>query len=230
MNKQLAIDAIIRQGMLPLYYHSDPDVSIGVCAALYRAGIRVIEYTNRGENALHNFRLLLHERDTRMPDMLFGIGTIKSDQDARKYLNIGADFIISPGIIPSVGSYVHKANKLWIPGCMTVTEIMMAEQSGAALVKLFPGNLLGSEFVSSVKEIFPQLLFMPTGGVDTSKENMEGWFKAGVCAVGMGSKLISKKLLEQKEFDTIERDTKAVLALIQSLNTNASNHFLLNTV
>lgn len=217
MNKQLIIDAIVKQGILPLYYHADPDISIDACAALYRSGIRVIEYTNRGENALHNFRLLLNERHTKMPDMLLGIGTIKSDSETKKYLNMGADFIISPGIIPSVGSLVHKANKLWIPGCMTVTEIMMAEQAGASLVKLFPGNLLGPEFVSSIKDIFPQLLFMPTGGVDASRQNIEGWFKAGVCAVGMGSKLISKKLLEQKEYDTLEGDTKTILSLIQSI-------------
>jgi len=217
------IDAIIRQCMLPLYYHTDADVSIAVCEALYKAGIRVIEYTNRGENAFRNFQLLLDQRDHKFPDLLLGIGTIKSDAEAEKFLSIGADFIISPGIIPSIGFITKNRNKLWIPGCMTVTEIMLAEQAGASMIKLFPGNVLGPEFMSSIKEIFPLLYFMPTGGVDTSKENIEGWFNAGVCAVGMGSKLISKKLLEQKKFDIIERDTKAVLTLIQSLHVSTTN-------
>jgi 2-dehydro-3-deoxyphosphogluconate aldolase / (4S)-4-hydroxy-2-oxoglutarate aldolase len=77
--------------------------------------------------------------------------------------------------------------------------------------------MLGPDFLSSIREIFPKLLFMPTGGVDTTKENIEGWYKAGVCAVGMGSKLISKKLMEQKDYSAIEKDTKAVLALLQSI-------------
>jgi len=100
---------------------------------------------------------------------------------------------------------------------MTATEINGAENKGITFIKLFPGNLLGPEFVSSIKDIFPKLLFMPTGGVDTTKENIEGWFKAGVCAVGMGSKLISKKLMEQKDYASIEKLTKDVLATIRDI-------------
>jgi 2-dehydro-3-deoxyphosphogluconate aldolase/(4S)-4-hydroxy-2-oxoglutarate aldolase len=77
--------------------------------------------------------------------------------------------------------------------------------------------MLGPEFLTTIKDIFPKLLFMPTGGVDTTKENIEGWFKAGVCAVGMGSKLISKKLMEAKDYETIESETKKVLELIGSI-------------
>jgi 2-keto-3-deoxy-6-phosphogluconate aldolase len=217
MNKQVVINAIIKQGMLPLYYHADADVSIEVCKSLYRAGIRVMEYTNRGENALLNFQLLRKERDRSMPEMILGIGTIKSVADVENFEKMGADFFISPGTIPSVGERVHKENKLWIPGCMTTTEIMVAEQAGAKFVKLFPGNLLGPAFVSSIKDLFPNLLFMPTGGVDMSRENIESWFKAGVSAVGMGSKLISKIVLDNKEYAALERDTKLVLASIQSI-------------
>jgi len=100
---------------------------------------------------------------------------------------------------------------------MTPSEIIAAENKGITFIKLFPGNLLGPEFVSSVKDIFPKLLFMPTGGVDTTKENLEAWFKSGVCAVGMGSKLISKKLMEQKDYAAIEKDTKEVLDMIQKI-------------
>ena len=124
---------------------------------------------------------------------------------------------MSPGFVKEVADYAVAKDIFYAPGCMTPTEIIAAENSGIKFIKLFPGNMLGPDFLSSIKDIFPQLLFMPTGGVDTTKENIEGWYKAGVCAVGMGSKLISKKLMEQKDYSTIEKETKAVLALLQSI-------------
>jgi 2-dehydro-3-deoxyphosphogluconate aldolase / (4S)-4-hydroxy-2-oxoglutarate aldolase len=217
MRKQEIINAITEQGLLPLYYHEDAQTTLEIARALYRAGIRVVEYTNRGENAVDNFKLLIQERNKTMPGLLLGIGTIKNAANANNFLNAGADFIICPIVVPAVGDIVHKADKLWIPGCMTVTEIAMAEEAGATLVKLFPGNILGPAFVSGIKDIFPHLLFMPTGGVDTTKENIAEWFKAGICAVGMGSKLISKQLMEAKDYYTIEMETKRVLALIQTI-------------
>jgi 2-dehydro-3-deoxyphosphogluconate aldolase/(4S)-4-hydroxy-2-oxoglutarate aldolase len=152
-----------------------------------------------------------------MKDMLLGVGTIKNAKQAEDYVNVGADFLVSPGFIPEVVDYANSQNIFYAPGCMTPGEIIAAENKGITFIKLFPGNLLGPEFVSTIKDIFPKLLFMPTGGVDTTKENIESWFKAGVCAVGMGSKLISKKLMEQKDYDTIERLTKEVLETIRSI-------------
>ncbi len=125
--------------------------------------------------------------------------------------------MISPGYVAEVATYANSKDIFYAPGCMTPSEIIAAENNGIKFIKLFPGNLLGPEFLTGIKDIFPKLLFMPTGGVDTTKENLEGWFKAGVCAVGMGSKLISKKLMEQKDYLTIERMTKEVLELIQSI-------------
>lgn len=217
MNKEEIIRSIVEQGMLPLYYHTDAVTSVELAQTLYNAGVRVIEYTNRGDNAIDNFRLLVAERDKQMPGLMLGIGTIKTIQDANNFLQAGADFIICPVVIPAVADVVHKAGKLWIPGCMTVTEIAIAEQSGASLVKLFPGNMLGAEFVRAIKDLFPNLLFMPTGGVDTSKENISEWFAAGVCAVGMGSKLISKASLENKRYAEIEQATKTVIKIIESI-------------
>jgi 2-dehydro-3-deoxyphosphogluconate aldolase/(4S)-4-hydroxy-2-oxoglutarate aldolase len=100
---------------------------------------------------------------------------------------------------------------------MTPTEIIAAENAGIKFIKLFPGDMLGPKFLTTIKDIFPKLLFMPTGGVDTTKENIEGWFNAGVSAVGMGSKLISKKLMEQKDYLTIEKMTKEVIATIHAI-------------
>lgn len=217
MTPEQVIPVIKEQGMLPLYYNADETVSIEVLRAIYRAGIKAVEYTNRGDAALQNFKRMVAIRDSEMKGMLLGVGTIKNLTDAKTYVAAGADFMVSPGFVPEVASYAVSNNFFYAPGCMTPSEIIAAENAGIKFIKLFPGNMLGPEFLSSIKDIFPKLLFMPTGGVDTTKENIEGWYKAGVCAVGMGSKLISKKLMEQKDYATIEKTTKEVITIIQSI-------------
>jgi len=212
--------AIIQQGMLPLYYNEDENVTIEVLRAIYRGGIKAVEYTSRGDAALNNFTKMIAVRNAEMPDLLLGIGTIKNVQQAEEYYKVGADFFISPGFVPEVASFLIGKGVLYSPGCMTPTEIIAAENAGVTFIKLFPGNMLGPDYLSSIKDIFPKLFFMPTGGVDTTRENIEAWFKAGVSAVGMGSKLISKKLMADKAYATIESETKSVLDLVQSVRTN----------
>lgn len=215
--KQSITDLIIQQGILPLYFNADETVSVEVLRAIHRAGIKAVEYTNRGEAALNNFKKLVEVRNKEMQGVMLGVGTIKNLKDAENYVNTGADFLVSPGYVAEVATYTNSKDIFYAPGCMTPSEIIAAENNGIKFIKLFPGNLLGPEFLSGIKDIFSKLLFMPTGGVDTTKENLEGWFKAGVCAVGMGSKLISKKLMDQKDYRTIENMTKEVLDLIQSI-------------
>ncbi len=214
---QQVTDAIIEQGMLPLYFNADETVSVEVLRALYKAGVKAVEYTNRGEAALKNFTKMVEVRNAEMPGILLGVGTIKNVQQTKDYLAAGADFLVSPGFVKEVAEYAIANNVFYAPGCMTPSEIIAAENSGIGFIKLFPGNMLGPEFLSGIKDIFPKLLFMPTGGVDTTKENIESWFKAGVCAVGMGSKLVSKKLMEEKDYATIEKMTKEVLDLIGTI-------------
>jgi 2-dehydro-3-deoxyphosphogluconate aldolase/(4S)-4-hydroxy-2-oxoglutarate aldolase len=115
-----------------------------------------------------------------------------------------------------VGAKAKEAGLLWAPGCMTPTEISIGQQHGADLIKIFPANILGTAFVSSIKSLFAGQLFMPTGGVDLSRENISGWFKAGVCAVGMGSQLISKDVMDNKKYDLLKKNTEEVLALIKT--------------
>jgi 2-dehydro-3-deoxyphosphogluconate aldolase/(4S)-4-hydroxy-2-oxoglutarate aldolase len=215
--KSALLELISKQGVLPLYFYKDPEVSVEVLKALYRAGIRTVEYTNRGEAALKNFEKLRKVADTELKGMYLGIGTIKNGQQATAFIDAGADYIICPGLVESVAEVANKHDMLWAPGCMTPTEIIRAEELGAKIIKLFPGNILGPAFLSAIRELFPDLLFMPTGGVDLDKENIAGWFKAGVCAVGMGSKLISKPLLEQKDYAKIETLTIQVLDIIKSI-------------
>lgn len=215
--RQQITDAIIAQGILPLYFNPSEEISLNVLKAIYKAGVKAVEYTNRGDAALANFKKMVTLRNAEMPGLLLGVGTIKNMQHAADYLAAGADFLVSPGFVPDVAAHCVANDIFYAPGCMTPTEIIAAENAGIKFIKLFPGNMLGPEFLSGIKDIFPKLLFMPTGGVDTTKENIEGWFKAGVCAVGMGSKLISKKLMEAKDYSTIEKMTKEVLELISTI-------------
>jgi 2-dehydro-3-deoxyphosphogluconate aldolase / (4S)-4-hydroxy-2-oxoglutarate aldolase len=216
-NINKAIEGIIQQGMLPLYFNADETVSVDVLKTIYRAGVKVVEYTNRGEAALKNFTKLIQIRNAEMPDLMIGVGTIKNLAQAESYMNVGADFLVSPGFVEEVATYAVKNDIFYAPGCMTPSEIIAAENAGVKFIKLFPGDMLGPKFLSGIKDIFPNLLFMPTGGVDTTAENIGGWFKAGVCAVGMGSKLISKDLMAAKDYATIENTTREVLALIKTI-------------
>ena len=215
--KEKLLQLIPEQGILPLYFYKDPEVSLQVLKALYSSGIRTVEYTNRGEAALQNFKKMRQLCDSELKEMYLGIGTIKNGESAKTFIDAGADYIISPGLVEEVAKVADENNMLWIPGCMTPTEIIKAENLGAKMIKLFPGNILGPEFMSAIKALFPDLLFMPTGGVDLDKDNIASWLKAGVCAVGMGSKLISKQLLEEKNYSKIEELSKKALDILKSL-------------
>lgn len=216
---QNSIDVIVKQGMLPLYFNADESKSIAILKTLYNVGIRAVEYTSRGSEALSNFKKMIEVRNAEMPEMLLGIGTIKNLAQAETYYLAGADFFISPGFVPEVASFLTAKEVLYAPGCMTPTEIIAAENAGVKFIKLFPGNILGPDFMAGIKDVFPNLIFMPTGGVDTTRESIETWFKAGVSAVGMGSKLISKQVMEYEAYDTIEKETKKVLDLIGAIRS-----------
>jgi 2-dehydro-3-deoxyphosphogluconate aldolase/(4S)-4-hydroxy-2-oxoglutarate aldolase len=214
-------DAIIvklkEQRLMPLYFHADEAVSIDVMKALYDSGVRLIEYTNRGEAALKNFTAMKVVAEKKYPDLFLGAGTIKDEKAAQQFIEAGADFLISPALAEDVYDIAYSNKILWIPGCMTPTEILKAEQFGLSLVKLFPGNILGPAYVQAIKDIFPAMSFMPTGGVDTTDENLQEWFDAGVCAVGMGSKLISKEGLQQKNYEEITTQATHILNKIKAI-------------
>lgn len=214
--KETVLNAILSQGTLPLFFYEDATVSLEITRTLYKAGIRVFEYTNRGAAALSNFKILKKAQQEEMPDLQLGIGTIKSVAEAEAFISAGADFIVSPIVNPEVGKIATQHNLLWIPGCMTPTEIYTAQQHQAALIKIFPANILGPEFVSSIRDLFLGQLFIPTGGVDLNIDSITAWFKAGVCAVGMGSKLISKNVLEKQLYDQLYNDAVKLLEIVRS--------------
>lgn len=214
-NKHKILDAILVQGMLPLFYQDSEDVSVELMRTLYGAGIRVFEYTNRGKLALPNFKKLIKVKNEEMPDLYLGIGTIKTTADARAFIHAGTDFIVAPIVNPAVAEIADKEGMLWIPGCMTPTEISIAQENKAMLIKIFPANILGPEFLTSIKELFAGQLFMPTGGVEIDADNLKTWFKAGVCAVGMGSKLVSKEIMENRLYEKLAQNTRLALTLIK---------------
>lgn len=216
-SKKQTLDTIIAQGILPLYFYPDTVVSIAVLQTLYDAGIRAVEYTNRGEAALENFKAMVQERDAKMPDMLLGIGTIKNAKQAQEFIDAHADYLISPGMVAEVADLAAEKDILYIPGAMSATEIIMAENAGCTFVKLFPGNLLGTGFVSAIKDIFPAVKFMVTGGVEVDEQNIKDWFKSGITAVGLGSKVIAKDTLENKNYAAITSLITKALDIVRNL-------------
>jgi len=217
MDKKATILKLIpEQGILPLFFHQDEEVSVNILRALYAAGVKTIEYTNRGEAALRNFAKLREVCDKELGGMYLGVGTIKDAKAAQAFADAGADYIISPGLVEEVVEVSEKNGLLWVPGCMTPSEIIRAENLGAKFIKLFPGNILGPAFLSSIKVLFPNLLFMPTGGVELTKESIGGWFKAGVCAVGMGSQLVSKDVMDGKKYAELTESTKQAIAIVNA--------------
>ncbi|MBS1946173.1 MAG: bifunctional 4-hydroxy-2-oxoglutarate aldolase/2-dehydro-3-deoxy-phosphogluconate aldolase [Bacteroidetes bacterium] len=211
-------ELIKQHKLLPLFYHNDLQVCISVAKALYEGGARLLELTNRGNHALANFKALVKERDKNMKDLLLCAGTIKTPEHAMKFIAAGADVLLSPVFDSSVNDVAYMQKILWIPGCMTPTEIHQAEKAGCNLIKLFPGNLLKPSFIEAAKPLFPNVNFIVTGGVDTSKENISSWFKAGASAIGIGNKLITNEILKNGDYKLIASATKSVVRIINDLH------------
>jgi 2-dehydro-3-deoxyphosphogluconate aldolase/(4S)-4-hydroxy-2-oxoglutarate aldolase len=217
--EEQSIQKVKELGLLPLYYHDNPEVCLSVAKALYDAGVRCIEFTNRGAHAFENFKRLVKTRDESMKELVLAVGTIKTGTEAQKYIDAGADFLISPVFDNSVCDTAYLNKVLWIPGCTTPTEIHVAEKAGCKLIKLFPGNLLGPGYVEAILPLFQGLDFVVTGGVDTTEENIKAWFKAGVVGVGMGSKLIGKDVLQEEDYDGLKTKTRKVISIIRKIKS-----------
>ena len=215
--EQELIEDVKQIGLLPLYYHDYAETCLKVANALYDAGVKCIEFTNRGEHAFENFKQLVKLRDEKMKGLLLAVGTIKNGTDAQKFIDAGADFLISPIFDSSVCDTAYLNKTLWVPGCTTPTEIHVAQQAGCKLIKLFPGNILGPGFVEAIMPLFSGIDFAITGGVEATEENLGAWFKSGVKVVGMGSKLITKDILKNGDYDGLKTKTKAVLSIIKKM-------------
>ncbi len=207
-------------GLVPVFNHADAEVAIQVLINSYEAGLRVFEFTNRGSNALEVFKQLSNTA-SGLDGMVLGIGTIWSTEDADKFLEAGAQFIVSPGLNTEMGKALINRNVLWIPGCGTVSEVSKAIETGAMLVKIFPGNVLGPAFAAAVRSVLPNARLMPTGGVNPTAENLTSWFNTGVSCVGMGSKLFSKNLIKSANYPELQNDISDALSLVRSVRRNS---------
>jgi 2-dehydro-3-deoxyphosphogluconate aldolase/(4S)-4-hydroxy-2-oxoglutarate aldolase len=216
-NKKIILQTILGQGILPLFYWESPSVCLKVVQTLYRAGVRAVEYTNRGMAAPDNFVMLKKTLAVEAPDLYLGIGTVKSATEAADFVRAGADFIVAPIVNPEVAAIAESAGLLWIPGCMTPTEIYRAQELRAEIIKIFPANILGPEFVSSIRELFQDQRFIPTGGVEINEDNIRSWVRAGVSAVGLGSRLISKEILRTENYELLYKQTLEALRIAREV-------------
>jgi 2-dehydro-3-deoxyphosphogluconate aldolase/(4S)-4-hydroxy-2-oxoglutarate aldolase len=209
--------AMKETGMVPLFFSSDLELSKKVLKACYDGGARLMEFTARGDFAHEVFGELTKYAITNLPGMIMGVGSVLDGAAASLYMQLGANFIVTPVLREDIAVVCNRRKVLWSPGCGSLTEISRAEELGCEIVKLFPGNTYGPGFVKAIKGPQPWTSIMPTGGVNTSEENLSGWFDAGVTCVGMGSQLISKEVLASKDFESLEQTVAKTLALIQKL-------------
>ena len=204
-------------GMVPLFYHPDIKVAKAVLKACYDGGARLMEFTNRGDFAIEIFTDLIKYAIAELPGMMLGVGSVTDAASAAQYMLAGANFVVTPVFREDIAVVCNRRKVLWSPGCGSLTEIAIAEEMGCELVKLFPGSTYGPGFVKAIKGPQPWTSIMPTGGVSTEESNLRGWFDAGVTCVGMGSKLISKEILESKDYAKLEKDVASTLALINTI-------------
>lgn len=204
-------------GMVPLFYH--PDVALGkkVLKACYDGGARLMEFTARGDFSFEVFSELNKYAIKELPGMVMGVGSITDAAAASLFMQMGANFIVTPSLREDIAIACNRRKVLWSPGCGSLTEINRAEELGCEIVKLFPGDIYGPGFVKGIKGPQPWTSVMPTGGVSTDLENLKSWFNAGVTCVGMGSKLISKEILINEDLAGLQKLVRETLDKITKL-------------
>ena len=201
-------------GIVPVFYNKDLEVCKQVVNACYKGGVRVFEFTNRGDYAHEIFRDLNKYAEENCPEMIMGVGSVVDAATTALYLQLGSNFIVSPVMNPEMAKVCNRRKVAWSPGCGSVSEISQAEELGAEVVKIFPGSQVGGPgFVKAIKGPFPWTSIMPTGGVSPTEENLKGWFEAGVHCVGMGSQLITKDILANSDYDVLESRVKEAIEI-----------------
>lgn len=205
-------------GMVPVFFHKDPEVCKKVLKACYDGGSRVFEFTNRGDRAHLVFQELIIWAEKETPDMILGVGSVVDAGTTSLYIQLGANFIVSPVLNPDMAVVCNRRKIAWSPGCGSLSEISKAEELGAEVVKIFPASQVGGPgFVSSVLGPCPWTSIMPTGGVTPDERNLTEWFKAGVHCVGMGSQLLIRASDGGFDYEAITRKTKEALSIIAGL-------------
>lgn len=209
-------------GLVPLFYHPDVELGKDVLRACYRGGARILEFTNRGDFAQQVFSELNQFAIKELPEMILGVGSIPDAATASLYMQLGANFIVTPLLREDIALVCNRKKVMFSPGCGTLTEIARAEELGCELVKLFPGGTYGPGFVKAIKGPCPWTDIMPTGGVSPERENLKSWFDAGVTCVGMGSKMITKQHLADRDFEGLKDLVAATLKTIAEIRNSST--------
>lgn len=212
------LNAMHEIGLVVVFYHHDVQVAQDVVAACAEGGARLIEFTNRGDAAIRVFIELEDYCAAKVPTAITGVGSIVDDGTASLFINYGANFVVGPVLNPAVARTCNRRKVPYSPGCGSATEISTAEELGCEIVKVFPGGQVGGpEFVKAVKGPCPWTSLMPTGGVEPTEESLSKWFKAGIVCAGIGSQLITKELLDKKDYAGITKKVRETLALVQKV-------------
>lgn len=210
------LNKMVEVGLIPVFYNGEVEVATKIVAACSAGGAKVVEFTNRGDLAYTVFVELVKHFSTADPSVILGVGSVSDPVTAGLYINSGANFVVGPILNPDVAKVCNRRKIAYSPGCGTASEISYAEELGCEIVKVFPGSTVGGPaFVKSVLGPHPWTRIMPTGGVDATKESIDGWFKAGVTCVGIGSKLVRKDLVAAGDFEGLTAHVKQVLAWIR---------------
>ncbi len=213
-NKIQVISTAISTGLVPVFYNACLETSKAVLKACYDGGIRVFEFTNRGEFANEIFGELVKYAKAELPEMILGAGSVIDAPTAVQYLQTGANFIVGPLFNPAVADVCNRRCVPYIPGCGSVTEIGTAQAAGCDVCKVFPGDVLGPAFVKGVKAPMPWTQILVTGGVKPEKDNLKSWFKAGASCVGMGSNLFPTDVVKAGDWNTVTELCRNSLQII----------------
>ncbi len=189
MSSSDVLTQVLAAPLVPVFYHADAAYAQSMVRACYAGGIRVFEFTNRGANAFEVFQELAQLTATDCPDLVLGIGTIYTAADAERFIAAGAAFVVQPVTTAEVAAACQRHDVAWLPGALTPNEIHAATQLGARIVKIFPGNFVGPDYIKAVRGPMPTTRLMVTGGVEPTEASLTEWFGAGVNVVGIGSQL-----------------------------------------
>jgi 2-dehydro-3-deoxyphosphogluconate aldolase/(4S)-4-hydroxy-2-oxoglutarate aldolase len=211
------VAAMKETGLVPLFYHTDIALAKKVLKACYDGGARLMEFTSRGDFAFEIFGELNKYALSELPGMILGVGSVTDAAAASLYMQLGANFIVTPVFREDIAIVCNRRKVLWSPGCASLTEIARAEELGCEIVKLFPGEIYGPQFIKAVKGPCPWTSIMPTGGVTTAKDNLKSWFDAGATCVGIGSQLITNEILLSRDVDVLEIQVRKTLAAIKEV-------------